>query len=72
MLGDGISGFARVRDATGWFYWVAMGVGALVWVLVVVVRRLTARQERVLQLAMTAVAAAAVVIGLQLLELVLS
>ena len=72
LLGDGISGYVRVRDTTGWFYWVAMGVGAVAWVVVVALRRLTTQRDRLVLLGMTAVTGAAVVGGLELFSAVLS
>lgn len=72
LLGDGISGFVRVRDTTGWFYWTAMAVGAIVWVVLVAVRRHSGRRNRLVLVGMTLATAAALVGGLEVLEAVLT
>jgi hypothetical protein len=72
LLGDAVSGFVRVRDTTGWIYWTALGVGALVWVALVAVRRLDGTRDRWLLVGMTVATAAALVLGLELLQVVLT
>jgi hypothetical protein len=72
LLGDAVSGFFRVRDTTGWFYWTALGVTTVVWVAVVAVRRFHGTRNRLVLLAMTVCTAAALVIGLEVLQAVLS
>ena len=72
LLGDAVSGFYRVRDTTGWFYWTALGAATVLWLAVVAVRRLTGRRDRLVLVAMTVCTAAALVIGLEVLQAVLS
>jgi uncharacterized protein DUF6518 len=72
LLGDAVSGFVRVRDTTGWFYWSALGVATVLGVAVVAVRRLAGRRDRLVLVAMTACTATALVIGLEVLQAVLS
>ena len=72
MLGDAVSGFVRVRDTTGWFYWAALGIAAVIWVVVLAVRRFSGRRDRLVLVAMTVCTAAALVIGLEVLQAVLS
>jgi hypothetical protein len=72
LLGDAVSGFVRVRDTTGWFYWTALGVATVAWVVVVGVRRLAGRRDRLVLAAMTVCTGAALVLGLEVLQAVLS
>jgi len=72
LLGDAVSGFVRVREMTGWFYWTTLGVATVVGVAVVTLRRLAGRRERLVLVAMTLGTAAGLVIGLELLQAVLS
>ena len=72
LLGDAVSGLVRVRATTGSFYWVALGIGAVVWLLVVAVRRLRERRDRLVLVGMTVCTAAALVLGLEVLQAVLS
>lgn len=72
LLGDGISGYLRVRDTTGWFYWVAMGFGALAWVALVAVRQRSGLRYRLVLVGMMVLTAAALVLGLELLQALLS
>jgi hypothetical protein len=72
LLGDAVSGFVRVRDTTGWFYWAALGVGALVWVAVVAVRRFSETRDRLLLIGLTVFTAVALVVGLEVLQALLS
>jgi uncharacterized protein DUF6518 len=72
LLGDAVSGFVRVRDTTGWFYWTALGVAAVVWVAVAALRRVAGRRDRLLLVAMTVCTAGALVIGLEVLQALLS
>jgi hypothetical protein len=72
LLGDAVSGFVRVRDTTGWFYWAALGVGALVWVAVVAVRRFSETRDRLLLAGLTVFTAVALVVGLEVLQALLS
>lgn len=71
LLGDGISGFVRVRDTTGWFYWVAVAAGAVAWVGFSAVRRLSTTRDRRWLAAMTLFTAAVLIGGLELLQALL-
>ncbi len=72
LLGDAVSGFVRVRDTTGWFYWTALGVAAVVWVAVAAVRRFSGTRDRLLLVGLTVCTAAALVVGLQQFQALLS
>jgi hypothetical protein len=72
LLGDAVSGFVRVRDTTGWFYWTALGVGAVAWVVAVAVRRLSVTRDRLLLVGLTVSTAIALVVGLELFQALLS
>jgi hypothetical protein len=72
LLGDAVSGFFRVRDTTGWIYWTVLGVAAVLWVILVAVRRFHGSRDRLVLVAMTVCTAAALVIGLEVLQAVLS
>ena len=71
LAGDAVSGFIRVRETTGWFYWTAMGAGALVWLGVAAVRRFVRSRDRLWLIGAAAVTGAAVVGGLELLEVLI-
>jgi hypothetical protein len=72
LLGDAVSGFVRVRETTGWFYWTAVGVAAVVWVAVVAARRFRTARDRLVLVGMTVLAAVGVIVGLELFQALLS